>query len=53
MEEKIEDNLETKIQCEKHGRCSVVDFTYNEELIKRVCFLCYGDKVTDGLTNYK
>lgn len=53
MKKVPEDNLEGKIKCDIHGNCSSVEFNYNNETLKKVCFRCYMEKVTYGLKNYK
>lgn len=41
------------IQCKKHGKNPYITFSQNEKELKKVCFLCYVEKATEGLENYK
>ncbi len=51
--DEIKDDLNSHIECEKHGKCSSVSFIYNNETLWKICFRCYGEKITEGLKNYK
>ena len=44
--------MEDKINCEKHGETNFMEFIKDFKTIKKVCFECYTEKVTDGLKNY-
>lgn len=42
-----------KVICSKHGLVSCVQFSHDNVLVRKVCFICWVDKITKGLYDFK
>lgn len=42
-----------KVNCKKHGESPATEFFLNEKLKKRVCFICWFEKNTEGLEHHE
>ena len=43
----------TKVDCKKHGKVSCIRFNHDNLLLKKVCFICFTEKVTEGLEDFR